>query len=540
MGIVTKTSGTQWVTDWTPARLATDDGVVNATAFPTTAFTYASVSLILSSLRIDGAYTPEIFSAIGSEATILSSNSLPFTYTFYLAPNKTFLVKRTLNFSQSGSPTSHTVYIDSNSTLQANSIAQTGFTANVTKLGPGTWRLAATENDTANSAAGPTSLTITEGTVLTGSGVSGAAVAFNAILNGGTLQAGATRSFTNAITVNAAGGTVSAANGVTATFNAAPTGSGTLTVAREGSGSVTWAANISIPLNVTGVLSFDTSSRTFSGSTLSGNGTFNTASGTLSGSINGSGFGGTITGNATIAGGISSFAADFTGLPVISSGIITFTGTSQGVIGSIGFAVVKVEAPFNLNSGTTNLTGAGSAARLEFYGAGTFASGRTIAAQNSSVINLYTSSSLPSPITATVDDSTVTLSGEDTSTCTYSGAISTTRSAGNFKIRTKGTMVLSGSASGTQAGRTFALNSDSGYDGTIRVTGSGFSGASPVTLTRGILHLNRAGTIGLGSGTGLTVSSGARLACSSSGAYAAQLSGAVTLNSGAILQFGAP
>ena len=550
MAITTKNSNIAWTTatGWSLSPSATLDGIVDAAALPTTAFTHGTASLILASLKIDAAYTATSLSATsGTDGTVLTSNSaLPFNYTLYLAPNKTsFLIRRSLNFSLSGSPISHTVYIDSNSTLQANSIAQPGFTANVTKLGPGTWRLAATENDPSNSAAGPTSLIIQEGTVLTGSGVSSAAVAFNAILNGGTLQAGATRSFTNPITVNAAGGSVSAVTGVVATFNAAPLGSGTLTVTREGSGSVTWNNNISCPLNVTGLLTMGASNN-LSGATLSGsggtiamsNGSISSDAPTFTGDVTG-----TFTYNAT---GGRTFGGNAQGSVTVTGGTLTATASNSGTIANIsGGAGVTLSSNGTFTGDLGGYTFLGSSpsagvATLSMVGpTTTFA--RNLSLTNGSRVRLSQSATLTSPVVVTnIDTTTTEMTVEDATTNTFTGSYISNVSLGsdNISAVTDGTLVLSGSVDGRQAGRTWQINgSGEGYTGTIKLTGTGFTGAAPASLKRGKLVMQRAGAIGLAGG--LTIDSGATLACATpSAAYAAQLSGNLTLSAGSFMKFG--
>lgn len=343
------------------------------------------------------------------------------------------------------------------------------------------------------------------------------------------------RTVPNPVTVNTRG-TITAESGFTATMTGAAAGTGTLTIG--GAGNVAWNNNIACSLQVDGLLTMGLNNRigSVSGLTISGGGTIAMNNGDLGAdsAITATGHTGAITGTCTIKGGVSDFASDFQGTVTIGGGIITLRGASIGSVASVGnFSTLTVRNTISGGGGgSTTLNGNGT---LNFAAAGKFADTRIIAATATTTIGLSEAASIASPINAT-DTSTITLRTTDTTTNTYSGTLNSSGASGTTKVMalTDGTLILSGSVTGA-AGRTYNLNADSGYAGTIRVTGSGFT-TSSVTLSRGKLDLNRVGSIGLGGG--LTAATNATVACYSTGAYAAQLTGNLTLSAGAIMKFG--
>lgn len=540
MPTIYKTADSAWTT-WSAAATNQTDGVVDSTANPTTAFTIVSISVFLSSLRIESTFNPSgntlaVTGGSGYSAA-LSSYNTPSGYTLYLAPGKT------ASFNYIGFNDTyfndHVVYVDSNARLNTNA-RRVGTTAiaNVTKSGPGTWRISSTENSSLATASDLTSITIAEGTLLTESGTANPFGTTNTLrFDGGTLQVGVTRSFGNFTSVLAGGGTISPNAGVTATFTNSPAGTGTLTIG--GAGNVAWNNNIERSLVVNGLLTMGLNNRigSASGLTISGGGTIAMNNGDLGAdsAITATGHTGAITGTCTIKGGVSDFASDFQGTVNIGGGIITLRGASSGSVASVGnFSTLTVRNTISGGGGgSTTLNGNGT---LNFAAAGKFADTRSIAATATTTIGLSEAASIASPINAT-DTTTITLRTTDTTTNTYSGTLNSSGASGTTKVMalTDGTLILSGSVTGA-AGRTYNLNADSGYAGTIRVTGSGFT-TSSVTLSRGKLDLNRVGSIGLGGG--LTAATNATVACYSTGAYAAQLTGNLTLSAGSIMKFGA-
>lgn len=326
-------------------------------------------------------------------------------------------------------------------------------------------------------------------------------------------------------------------------------GSSTLTVSSNVSpGTLVITAPVTVPLNITtnAVVNI-ASANNFTGSTLSGVGTLAMTGGQLGvgPDINASGHSGPITGTCSIQGGTSPFNSVFTGtIANILGGNITFTNTSTGSITNIGYATVNLMGSFTGGAAaTTTLGGSGGAggnpAILNISGVSAGLPGRILAMASNAKITLANEAAAGNTITANTDISTVTLEVPDATTATYSGTFSTNQASGNVKVQAKasGTFILSNATAMTSsnAGRTFALNADAGYTGTLKVTGAGFSGAA-ATLSGGTLHL--AGSTNKNIGTTLTVASGATVAYGPDAPVT--LTGSLSLAANSNFRFGAP
>ncbi len=361
---------------------------------------------------------------------------------------------------------------------------------------------------------------------------------FATTYSGVTTFGRADRTVTTGATFTTAG-TITVDSGFTATMQGAFTGSGTFT--KDGAGTLSLTGtSLAMPLVLTSGTVQLGASANFTGSTLSGTGTLAMNSGSLgSGStISASGHTGTITGNCSISGGVSTFGSQFTGtVSNISSGIIDLTGTSTGGIASIGFAIINLTGSFSA-AGTTALAGAGvNPATVNISGAGAGFSNRTLTMASNSKLTLANGASAANTITANVDTSTVTLEVPNATTATYSGTFSTNQASGSVKVQALagGTLILSGGFTSSNAGRTFALNNDAGYAGTLKATGAGFTGAA-ATLSRGTLHI--AGSTNKNIGTTLTVVAGATMAHSPD--VPVTLTGNLALAANSTFRFGAP
>lgn len=553
-------------TNWNPTAVfpsgATDLFVFTsgATQGPTT----GTISGGFTSMRMESVYTlnSSTISITPSATTNFggyNNTSAPDSTvcSIYIAPSKIFDANQpssTNNFTY-GSATNNELklYVDTGGEFRVRQYG--GSVGYINKLGPGTVYLAY-GGGTITAPASTKSIHITGGTVAV-RGIDYAATGNSILGSSGTLQfnsgsavfqvgaTATTRTFGYTLNLGS-GATFDVGSGATLNFSNNPTTlGGTLTIG-PGTGTLGFTNasgfTFSASTNFTGAATLTVpSGTTFTGSSISGAGTINANGCNLGNNslINASTHTGSITGNVTILGGASTFASNFTGGVTIGGGIITLTGASSGSITQVGnFSTLTVKN--NISGGGGGSTTLFQSATLVFETSNAgFATNRTIAATGTTSVLLKDTATLNSPISST-DTTIITLRTDDTSACTYSGAISTNQASGSFKIMAKndGTLTFSGSASGTNSGRPFALNADSGYGGKIVVTGSGFTNASPITLSRGTLHLNRTSAIGLGGG--LTASSGATVACSSAGAYAAQLTGALNLAAGSTLRFGAP
>lgn len=346
----------------------------------------------------------------------------------------------------------------------------------------------------------------------------------------------AARTLSNSISVES-NSIIDIQSGFVPTITGTISGAGTLLI--QGGSPLYVSNTVSCPLNMSGSLTMN-STNSITSSSIIGAGTINMNGGTISGT-NASLFTGAITG--TFTANSSDIAANITGTVNITAGDTYFRGSSSGAIGSIGYANGYVYAPFTTNSGTTSLTGGGTEGApiggVSIYGpSGSLASGRTVQMSNRSWLRLLAGGSISSPISVANDATIIRLQAADASICTFNSTVNaSTKTSGSVRVQSAagGIAVFAGSL--TTGGAAFDINADAGFTGTVRLTGSGFSGGA-ATLSQGTLHINGASTTNLG--TGLTVSNNTTLACSSTAAYAAQLSGPVTLASGSTFRFGAP
>lgn len=353
------------------------------------------------------------------------------------------------------------------------------------------------------------------------------------------------RTVPNPVTVNTRG-TITVEGAFVATMTGAASGSGTLTIARTSTGGVTWNNNISCPLNVTGLLTMGASNN-ISGTLSGGSGTIAMSSGTISGDAQG--FAGYVTGTFTYnATGGRTFGGNIQGTVTVSGGTLTATAANSGQIADIGGgAAVTLSGIGAFTGDSANYTILGTSpsagqATLSLTGPNTSFT-RNIGLRNGSRVRLSGGSTLTAAIiVANTDTTTTELTVEDATVNTFTGSYISNLASGSDNISAfiGGTLVLSGSVNGIDSRRTWNLNGTSNsYTGTIKVTGTGFTGAASAALKRGWLLMERASAIGLAGG--LTVDSGATIACSTpNAAYAAQLSGALTLSAGSVMQFGAP
>ena len=505
----------------------------------------------------------------GTTATVTGGGSwgssqvagAPNDRSLYIAANK--IVAGPANYAflggTVGSIRNHDVEILSGGELQVNgrvigALSGTGYNA-VTKYGAGTMWFG--RSATNMGTIGISSLTIREGTVKVG-GAAGTdpigtgTITFNATPgNTPTLAfeffSTASRTLGNAISVSNSG-TIQANAGMTGTLTGGASGAGTLTIG-AGGGTLNFNSTISCPVNVAAGATLTMGASNNITGALTGTGTIAMNGGTIN--SNSPSFAGTISGNFSFAGGINALSGNITGTVTPTGGILTLSGTSSGYVGDLGFVVLYITGSFAGAGGTTNLTGPGGSAYLGIDGASAgLAASRTIAMRNNSTLALFSTASVGCPVTSTVDTTNSTIVVADATACTLSGNFSTNQASGSVIVEAAvgGTLTLPGSFTSTNASRAFALNEDTTHSpptrptvnigGTIKVTGSGFSGA-PATLKRGTLHLNSTSSVGVG--TTLTVSgSGTTVACSSTGPYAAQITGNVSFGAGTTLRFGAP
>lgn len=510
-----------------------------------------------------------IYDGSGGTRTISGSASRINGYAMYVGANKTFEYPR-INWPRQDTFGDSDVYVGLNGLLVhstdnvgaglgSDKSTSTASASNAVKWGPGTWRMGPNSTDTSTLG----SVTIREGVVQ--AGFSSAAVGRNPFgyigtsyspvyFNGAGTELqfgffGTLNSFTvpNQL-VFTSGGIVKSLSGFSTTLSASPGGSGTITI-ENGGGSLTWNAGISNPVNVAAGATLTMGASQGISGTLTGTGTIAMNSGTIN--SNSPSFAGTISGNFSFAGGINALSGNITGTVTPTGGILTLSGTSSGYVGDLGFVVLYITGSFAGAGGTTNLTGPGGSAYLGIDGASAgLTASRTIAMRNNSTLALFSTASVGCPVTSTVDTTNSTIVVADATACTLSGNFSTNQASGSVIVEAAvgGTLTLPGSFTSTNTGRAFALNEDTTHSpttrptvnigGTIKVTGSGFSGA-PATLKRGTLHLNSTSSVGVG--TTLTVSgSGTTVACSSTGPYAAQITGNVSFGAGTTLRFGAP
>lgn len=350
---------------------------------------------------------------------------------------------------------------------------------------------------------------------------------------------GGSRSFSNPVSFPS-GATFQIDSGSTITFSNVTSAGGTVTIA--GTGTTTFTQALTIPgiaFTANGTLNLGSGSvvnSSITGST----GTLNATGCTFSG-VTGTSHTSIITGNVTV--NSSDMNSSFNGAVSATAGDTYLRGASAGSIGSVGYANIYLYAPFTTNSGTTSLTGGGTEGTpiggVSIYGpSGSIASGRTIQMSNRSWLRLLTGGSISSPVSVANDSTIIRLQTADASVCTFSSNVTaSTKATGSVRVQAalNGVAVFAGSL--TTGGAAFDINADAGFTGTVRLTGSGFSGGA-VTLSQGTLHINSTSTTALGAG--LTVNSSTTLACSSTAAYAAQLSGPVTFASGSTFRFGAP
>lgn len=399
---------------------------------------------------------------------------------------------------------------------------------------------------------------IAAGKVVVGEGISGVnSLGVNRLIFSGPTAVlefrgtGRTFNFADSIYVNAPATIILPSGGDASTTPALGIqGSSALTVSSAGSLATLFiTAAVPVPLSITANAVVNiAAANNFTGSTLSGVGTLAMTGGQLGvgSSINASGHSGQITGTCSISGGVSTFGSNFTGtISNIAGGIITLTNTSSGSITSIGYAIVNLTGSFTGGAAaTTTLAGTGGAggnpAILNISGASAGLPGRILAMASNAKITLSTNASAANAINANTDTSTVTLEVPDATTATYSGNFSTNQASGNVKVQAYagGTFVLANNTSAmtsSNVGRTFALNNDAGYTGTLKVTGAGFSNAA-ATLSRGTLHL--AGSTNKSIGTTLTVASGATVAHSPD--VPVTLTGSLSLAANSNFRFGAP
>jgi len=509
----------------------------------------------------------------GGTKTISGAASRINGYAMYVGANKTFEYPR-INWPRQDAFGASDVYVGLNGLLVhstdnvgaglgSDKSTSTASASNAVKWGPGTWRMGPNSTDTSTLG----SVTIREGVVQ--AGFSSAAVgrnpfgyigtSYSPVYFNGTgveLQFGAFGTLTSFTIPNqlifTSGGIVKSLPGFSATLSASPSGSGTITIG-NGGGSLTWSATIGNNVSVDAGATLTMGAGSSITGTLTGTGTIAMNGGTLSGDASTSN--NTITGTFT-ANGVRTFNFINAGICTSGSGYQTFTGSSpNGRFGNIAYSVVKLYQPWLGGAGTTTTQASDGTnpSWFYFYGAGKLNTTCTIAMSSSAAtLGLFEAANVDSPLTANATTASTILCGDATVT-TYSGNVSTSQSSGLLKVMAAvgGTLTLSGSVTSSNAGRTFGLNEDSTYStagdpsqptgtigGTIKVTGSGFSG-SPATLKRGTLYLNSASSVGVG--TTLTVSgSGTTVACSSTGPYAAQITGNMSFGAGTVLRFGAP
>lgn len=428
-------------------------------------------------------------------------------------------------------------------------------TSSVTKYGSGTmWFGRATSTPGVGAITG---LTIAEGTIkvagLGGTGTNPIGTG-NITFNGSgtpTLQFNshnsAARTLPNAVVMTTAG-TIDTPAGFTATMSGAASGAGALTI--SGGGTLNWSNTVACPVNIAPGATLNMGSSAINGA-MTGTGTVAMSGGTIGG--NSPAFAGTITGNFNFSGGVNTLAASsITGTVTPTGGILTLAGSGSGILGDLGFVILYLTGNLSGGAGgTTNLIGPGGSAYLGIDGASAgLSASRTVAMRNNSVLALFNGASFAGPLTSTVDTTTSTLVAASASSCTLSGNFSTNQASGLVVVEAAvgGTLTLGGALTSSNAGRAFALNENATHSppgrasvnigGTIKLTGSGFSG-SPATLKRGTLYLNSTSSVGVG--TTLTVSgSGTTVACSSTGPYAAQITGNMSFGAGTVLRFGAP
>lgn len=316
-------------------------------------------------------------------------------------------------------------------------------------------------------------------------------------------------------------------------------GGSTLTVESTANGYAQFSG-VSCPVNVTGNMTM--ASNAGISSAITGSGTITMNNGSLSASS--PAFTGTINGNFTVDGGVLTIGGVITGTVTLNSGILTFPNVNSGVLGNIGYVTAVVTGRFNGTGTGTNLNGGNSVQPATLIISGPtagIAAGRTVAMLNGSAIQLAGGCTLEAALAANTDTTNVSLSVTDATSCTYSGALSTNQASGRVTVQAaaNGALTLSGSISGGSAGRTIALNEDAGYTGTIRVTGAGITGASPVTLKRGTFHINSTTTVSITSSMNVT-GTGTKVACQATAGIPARVQGNLTFGTGTSFKFGAP
>ena len=546
MAIIYKTNLADW-TSWSGSPSATNDGYVGALASPTQNYTLPS-TVTLSSIAITPEYTPSALTLTrpsGSGQNIIRSGGINqySGYSIYVHDGKNVTLGPSITFADNNT-SNHDIYVGTGGTLSTPVLrANTAGTNNVRKEGPGLLDLQDTQASNALA-----TFTIAGGTVST---YRTTAVQFIApttyFENGGVFRLINSCTIPTAVVFTGAG-TISTDPGQTVIFNSTFTGSGTFTKSGTGTLSLT-ATSLGMPLNVdAGTLSI-ASGYNLTGATLTGAGTISLL-GAHTISSDAPSFTGAISGDFTYnAPGVTrTFGGNAQGIVTVTaaSGAVVCTAVSTGRVDAIASGSVLSltgNGRFNGTGGTTTLGLLNSgAATLDISGSTAgFAASRTIALRFGSRLLLRGGASVPNTVAPQTETATTEIRSEDTNTNTITGAITQNGVASsgtdNISALTGGTLVVAGTVTGTNAGRTWDFNGTSAsYAGTVKLTGS-VAGSGPARLSRGVLHLNSSSSSGFSAG--LAVTSGT-LACSSSGAYAAQLAGNVTLAAGSTLKFGAP